>query len=194
MSQEYAAGAAGVLAITALQLDPLSVEYSIFTFAMLLEIHVILCVEPDCHVSPPFGAVTVTAGAARMLKGASLESLTAELEASLARTSAWDDGVFGIVQEYDPVDAEVLEVISDQLAPVLVEYSSLTFATFVATHVIGCDERTFQISPPLGEPTVIPGGREIVKTALLTSKVPGFEASLMRTRAWSVGLFGRVHA
>ena len=46
---------------TSPQLPP--VEYSIFTLGMeLLAVQVMGWIEPDCHVSPPLGEVTWSAG------------------------------------------------------------------------------------------------------------------------------------
>ena len=73
---------AAVLAITVFQLLPLLVEYSIFTFVILVNVHVILWTEPAIHDSLPFGEVTVTLGGEAIVKTALLVSMMTEFKAS----------------------------------------------------------------------------------------------------------------
>ena len=79
------------------------------------------------------------------------------------------EGVFGIVQTKLPALAGVEVSTEFQLVPLLVVYSSLTFATFELVHVIFCVAPTIHCSPPFGEVTVTLG-RMIEKTLLLKSE------------------------
>jgi hypothetical protein len=55
--------AAGVLAVTTIQLVPLLVEYSIFTLLTFTLTQVMLWLEFTLHDSLPLGDVTLTVGA-----------------------------------------------------------------------------------------------------------------------------------
>ena len=99
----------------------------------------------------------------------------------------------GTVHAKLPADAAALALTVVQLVPLLVEYSIFTLVILVNVHVIFWAEPAIHDSPPLGATTVMPGGGAMVKTALLTSFVAAFDASLMRTRACEVGVLGTVH-
>jgi len=74
---------AGVFAIMAVQLDPLSVVYSSFTFATFVLVHVIFWLEPICQFSPPLGEVSVIVDGKEIVKALSLSSCIDELLTSL---------------------------------------------------------------------------------------------------------------
>jgi len=96
--QANEAAAAFVLGATTIQDPPPLVEYSNFTFAMLVALHVIGCPLSTVHDSPPFGDVSVTDGGERMVKGAFPVSAREALEASLMRTDPCAVGVLGMTQ------------------------------------------------------------------------------------------------
>src|SRR5437667_235261 len=72
-----------------------------------------------------------------------------------------------------------------QVEPLFAEYSSFTLAIPFWDQVIAWVEETIHPSPPLGEVTVT--------VALLISFVAAFAASLTRTSACELGVFGTVH-
>jgi hypothetical protein len=88
-----------VPALTIVQLLPLFVEYSIFTFVTPFCDQVILCEVPDVQFSPPAGAVRVMLGGAEIVNTLLLRSLVAAFEASLMRTFACVVGEYGTVHE-----------------------------------------------------------------------------------------------
>ena len=93
-------------AITSVQLVPLFMEYSIFTFPTVpIVVQVISCVEPTVTLSPPLGEVTVMADdvAGVIENTASLTSCwTISESAALIRTRHSSDGVSGTVQLKTP--------------------------------------------------------------------------------------------
>ncbi len=80
----------------------------------------------------------------------------------------------------------------DQVDPLFVEYSNFTVVITVDVQVIFWFDPAIQFSPPFGALSVIVGTAAIVKAALLISFVALFDASLILTRAWTVGVFGTV--
>jgi len=134
--QEKVPGAAAVLALIIIQLEPLFVEYSILTLVILVKVQVIFWLDDAIHVSPPLGVRTVTLGVGLIVNTALLRSFTLAFEASLMRTRACVVGVFATVQEKVPADAAVLAVIVFQLEPLFVEYSILTLVILVDVQVI----------------------------------------------------------
>ena len=182
--------AAGVDARIEIQFEPLSVVYSSLTFATVELDHVIFCVVPTIHCSPPFGAVTVTFG--RMIeKKLSLTSAKALFVTSEILTLQLTEGVFGIVQTKLPAAAGVDARIEIQSVSLLVEYSSLTLATFELVQVIFCVVPTIHCSPPFGAVTVT-FGRMIEKRLSLTSAKALFVTSEILTLQFVEGVFGIV--
>ena len=112
-----------------------------------------------------------------------LWSFTDELETSVIFTRQFEEVVLGIVHEYDPADAAVLAMISVQLVPLSVEYSSLTLVTPELVQVMFWVFPVIHNSPLFGEITVIEG-IVIEKTVLLWSFTAAFEASLIFTRQY----------
>ena len=125
-----------VPAVTTVQLVPLFVLYSILTLLILTLLQVILWILPIFHTSPPFGELTVTPGATRMVKTALLESLTVLSVTSLTFTSAVVLAVLGTVQLNGVLEADTLGVITVQLVPLFVLYSSFTLLTFALLQLI----------------------------------------------------------
>jgi hypothetical protein len=77
---------------------------------------------------------------------------------SLTRTRQVVDGAFGIVHECEP-SSGVLAITLVQLVPLLVEYSIPTVPLVPEdVQVMLLLEPTCQISPPLGEVTIIGAG------------------------------------
>ena len=174
-----------------IQLVPLLVLYSIFTLLILALLQVIFWIAPIFHTSPPLGAVTVTDGATLIVKTALELSVTVLSDTSLKRTSVVTLALFGIVQLKLPLAAEVLDVTTVQLVPLLVEYSIFTLVTFALVQVIFCALPIFHTSPPLGAVTVTLG-TTILNTALLKSLTEALPASLILTRAFTLAVFGTV--
>jgi hypothetical protein len=71
-----------------------------------------------------------------------------------------------------------------------VEYFIFTFVTPDELQVILCTVDASQFSPPLGDVTMTPAGADIVNALLLISFVDALAASLIRTLACVVGVFG----
>lgn len=167
--------------MTAFHDEPASEEYSIFAFVTPEEDQVTFCVVPVYHTSPPLGAVTVIAFPCEMVNAASLTSVI-DPEAFPTWTLAPVVGVFGMVHGYEPFEAEMFETIVIHVEPLLVEYLIRTLLVPAEVHLIVWAVATFQISPPLGDMTVMPFGAVMLNAASLMSLTAAFEASLMRTR------------
>ena len=183
--------AALVPADICIQLVPLLVLYSNFTLLILALVQVIFWIAPIFHTSPPLGAVTVTLGATLIVKTALLLSVTVLSDTSLTLTKLVTLAVFGIVQLKVPDPAGVLDVTTVQFVPLLVEYSILTLLTFALVQVIFWALPIFHTSVPLGLVTVTLG-TTMLKTALLASLIPAFDASLTLTSVFTLGVFGTV--
>ena len=153
--------------MTVIQVLPLLVEYSIRKMPEVPPwLMVMFWVEQPIQFWPPLGAATVTWGA--RVKTALLTSLLAGATASLTRTRAVVLGLSGMVQGKDPVAFGVELTMVVQVAPLSVEYSSLTLAPVKKelTQVMFCTVPAYQVSPPLGAMSRGAAG-PMVKTASL---------------------------
>lgn len=102
------------------------------------------------------------------------------------------EGVLGTSQDSVPSFAVLARMVS-QLEPLSVEYSNLTLLMLpVEVQAILWLLPTHQLSPPLGEVTVIVGTALMVKSASLISEGVPVAASETLTLAWVVGVFGMV--
>jgi hypothetical protein len=186
--QLYGLPPAGVLAIIVLQLPPLLVVYCSCTFTILALVHVIAFVLPKTNTSPPTGDVSVTLGATLIVKTALLESLTVLSDTSLTFTRLVTLAVLGTVQGNIAGLDGTLGVITDQLVPPLVLYSSFTLLTLALLQVMFWLLPIFHTSVPLGEFTVI-DGITILNTPLILCNVVS-DALRMRTLAFALAVFG----
>ena len=135
-TQLYVPPAADVPATMRLQIEPAFVLYSIFTRLMLWLVHVIDRALPIAHTSPPFGAVTVTCGATRIVNTPLLESRTEASAISTILTSPLLVAVFATVQAYVAGVDGTLAAIVFHVVPAFVLYSKATFETFALVHVM----------------------------------------------------------
>jgi hypothetical protein len=93
-------------------------------------------------------------------------SLISAFEASLIRIRHWEEEIWGTVQVNFLVDAAKLAMMVVQLAPLFVEYSSLTLLILETDHVMSTEVPGIHISLPIGDVIVTPTGK-IVKAAAL---------------------------
>jgi len=140
------------------QVVPPSLEMSIFKLPVtLIDVQVIVWVEPTGQLSPPLGEVTVidAGGAGAMVKLALLVSRTAGKERLLILILAV--AVVGVVTTHACVPSLVVEARRVvQVVPPSLDRSILTLpATPTDVQVIVWVVPTFQVSPPLGAVTVI---------------------------------------
>ena len=145
-------------AIVVGNVDPPSVERSIFTFpGRLVDVHVSVCDEPIAHDSPPFGDVTVSVGCTIVKLALLLSRIVASDTLTMLTRAVVLTGpltVHGSV----PSLAVLANSVVGKLAPPSVERSTFTFPlTPLDVHVIVCDEPIAQLSAPFGELTVIDG-------------------------------------
>ena len=177
----------------AVQVDPMSLEYSILTVVTPLLVQVMVCAVPPDHTSPPTGAVNRTVAAACMVNTAFDWSVTLALAVSVIRTRQFvDEETFGTVHEYELADAAVLAIICVHDEPPLVEYSILIFVTFELVQVMVRDEPVVHVSPPLGDMTATVPGWTMVKTAFEWSVTVALAVSVIFTRLFVDDTFGTV--
>jgi hypothetical protein len=145
-------------AIVVGNVDPPSVERSIFTFPVrFADDHVNVCDEPIAHDSPPFGDATVSVGCT-IVKLALLLSRTVGSVTLTTRTRAVVLTGPLTVHGSVPSLAVLANSVVGKLAPPSVERSTFTFPlTPLDVHAIVCDEPIAQLSAPFGELTVIDG-------------------------------------
>ena len=125
-------------------------EYSSFTLAIEpVLVQVMVWAVPTPHFSPPLGAVTVREPT--ILKFASEVSATVASAVLVTRTLTVELILSGTVHAYVPAAASVDAVITEAVAKLSVEYSSLTVANVPAlVQVMLFEAPTAQTSPPLG--------------------------------------------
>src|SRR3990172_4655859 len=155
----------------------LSLEYSSLTLAMeptLVQVRVLTVPTP--HFSPPLGAVR--ARVPTILKLVSEVSTTVVSAVLVTRTFTVEEMLSGIVQAKVPRAASVEAVMTEAVAKLSVEYSSLTVANVpLLVQVTLRMEPTVQVSPPLGavrvsEPLTVKLASEVSLTvASLTSEI-----------------------
>ncbi len=178
----------GVLATIVLHVAPLSRDSSIFMYALaatLTVVHVMACELPAAHVSPPTGAVRVTAGAG-MVNAAPLVSDMAGVVYTETLTSA--SAVAGPVTVHDLLPVLVPVPMSVQVTPLSRESSNFINVVgrmLTEVQVMVCDVPIGQTSPPIGAVSVNDGGGgpTMVKSAALLSLTAGLAATETRTRA-----------
>src|SRR5881396_825488 len=106
-------------------------EYSSFTLAIEpVLVQVMVWAVPTPHFSPPLGAVTVREPT--ILKFASEVSATVASAVLVTRTLTVELILSGTVHAYVPAAASVDAVITEAVAKLSVEYSSLTVANLPA--------------------------------------------------------------
>ena len=114
---EYEPVAASVLPIRVIQFTPPLKEYSILIFATPDEDHVIFCVEPDNHSSPPSGAVMLRKDFGEIVKVPSLISRQSLSVTTNTLTRQLEDTSSGTSHEYDLREASILSTIDFHVEP-----------------------------------------------------------------------------
>ena len=145
-------------------------------------------------VEPSAGAARAGAagGGIITVKGELLLSVVDESDASLTRTSAWVVWTTGTLHGYVLAEACVLATTVAQLVPASVEHSILTLFMLAQAHLILAELPAMIFSPPFGDTTETLGGGDSVNIPDWLATEP-FDASVTRTSACAVGLFGTVH-
>jgi hypothetical protein len=116
----------GVLVMILAQLNPLFVEYWIFTYPLVPEdVQVMSWLLPIRQFSPPLGEPTVMKSTSDMVNSALLWSDGLPSTSVTLTRHVWD-GMFGIVHEYVP-SSGVLAMIVDHVNPLFVVRSIFTF-------------------------------------------------------------------
>src|SRR5438093_13411376 len=154
-------------------------EYSSFTLAIEpVFVQVMFWTVLTPHFSPPLGAVTVREPT--ILKFASDVSVTVASAVLVTRTLTVELILSGTVHAYVPAAASVDAVITEAVAKLSVEYSSLTVANVPAlVQVMLFEAPTAQTSPPSGAVTV----REPLIAKLLPEKSETVESRTSETPA-----------
>src|SRR3990172_5427425 len=114
------------------------------------------------------GSCSAMGPSGRIVNVLSLSSEVDEFKTSDILTLHCSDGVFGIVHSYSPELAGVLEIISNQVLPLSVVYSSLTLSISYLYHFIFCVVPTFHISPPIGLSSVTKLGTAVNKKFVIS--------------------------
>jgi len=175
----------GVLLIRVAQVEPPSLDSSIFTLSHIwLEVQAIVWVLPRGQVSPPFGTLTLMLPPPS-LKFASLVSRTPESFTPLTRIRACVVAGGVTFQLYTPSLA-VLPTRVTQEAPASRDASIFTLPQiWVEVHRIDSLQPMGQASPPFGAVTVRLPPPSMKFESLLSSTLGSFTL-LTRIRPWAV--------